>query len=242
MDASRRVVCRWWLARIDFGPRKRGPRAVPAAFTPAEYQAAPSRGLSMKIGEAVQSGCYQSEPSAALGCLEIDRINSRHGVLAYVVSRIIGYFVPATGVVSPPPPTLSTPPSHRICYRKDLRILFRPLPTPAAFHFRVPCGFPFGLHLRLAAITRCEICLATAPGHDEVDATKRGGSSVIEILFTLKGRKSVARTPATGGIYWNVAWLKVSLLRLEFGRGSLGIVDCRLFWRIDEEWRNRWGS
>lgn len=59
---------------------------------------------------------------------EIERINSRHaGYAALSLSRIIGYFVPAT--------------PYGICYGKDLRILFRLLRLP--FPSRgSPCGFP----------------------------------------------------------------------------------------------------
>ena len=127
----------------------------------------------MKIGETRAKWPLSVRTVNGIGLLRNRANKFPSRVPAYVASRIIGYFVPATGVLRPPPPpprpTAPSPSPRGICYRKDLRILFRPQALRrAAFHFRVSCGFPaFGLHLRLAAITRdSEICLAI---NDEVD-------------------------------------------------------------------------
>lgn len=103
--------------------------------------------------------------------LEIERINSRHAGYA-ALSRIIGYFVvPAT---SP----------YGICYGKDLRILFRLL-LRLPFPSRDPlAAFLPRPHLGLGGDNSWR---DSARSHDEVEGE---GGSVIEILFTLKGRKS----------------------------------------------------
>lgn len=86
---------------------------------------APRGRPSMKIerpGGVAQSGRYQSEPSTAVGCLEIERINSRHAAGRAALSN--------NRLFCPRHP-------YGICYGKDLRILFR---LPRAFHF--PAAFP----------------------------------------------------------------------------------------------------
>lgn len=119
--------------------------------------------------------------------LEIERINSRHAGYA-ALSRIIGYFVvPAT---SP----------YGICYGKDLRILFRLL-LRLPFPSRGPlAAFLPRPHLGLGG----DNSWRDSARSDEVEGE---GGSVIEILFTLKGRKSALwNLPSCGGDEGWASW------------------------------------
>lgn len=108
MDANRRVVRenRLWSAK------ERTSGGSSGFYTPVEYQATPNRarggGLSMKIGEtgAKWPLSVRTVNGTGLPRNRANKFPSR--VPAYVVSRIIGYFVPATGVLplrhlQPPP-------------------------------------------------------------------------------------------------------------------------------------------